>query len=311
MTVFDIDAPAAEEGSTSVAEAIYNGISRGVDTAEIKDGLSREKLSAFWDSFIEFCTTKGVDLLIALVVLFVGFYIVKRLTKHIRFSKRTEHLDPSVRTFFASFVSIGGKILIVITVCAIMGVPMSSVVAIIGSIGLAIGLALQGALANIAGGFVIMAFKPFKVGDYITANGDSGTVTDIGLFYTKIQTLNNSVIIVPNSTISNQTVKNDSAMPVRRYETTFSAAYGCDVDKVCAVLLKTASENAASVDAPAPNAFVSSHSDSAVIYTVQVWCRKEDYLALKESLAGEVKKAFDAEGIEIPFPQRVVHIDKP
>ena len=172
---------------------------------------------------------------------------------------------------------------------------------------LAIGLALQGSLANIAGGFVLVIAKPFAIGDFIISGDISGTVEEIGIFHTKIITIDNKRIVVPNSTISNATLVNATAMKTRRVDLTFTASYDNDIDKVERVLTEVCRAHRLVLDDPAPFARLSAHKDSALEYTVRAWCNTDDYWTVYFDLFRDVKNAFDKNGISIPYPQVDVH----
>ncbi len=255
----------------------------------------------------EFAVTYGGKLIGALILLIIGFKLIKILTRKLTTAKAFNKIDTSTRGFIASVIGVLLKVLVAITALAVLGVPMTSMIAVIGSCGLAIGLALQGSLSNIAGGFIILVFKPFSVGDFIMAGDISGTVEDIGIFHTKVLTPDNKRIIVPNSTISNATLTNVSALSTRRVDLTFTAAYDCDIDKVEKTLTAVCEAHEKVLKDPAVFARLSAHKDSALEYTVRVWCDAEDYWTVYFDLIKNVKLAFDKEGISIPYPQLDVH----
>lgn len=275
---------------------------------------SAEETSEYLTNLInllqEFAVTYGGKLIGALILLIVGFKLTKIITKKISKTKALNKIDQSTRGFIASVINVLLKVLVAITALAVLGVPMTSMIAVIGSCGLAIGLALQGSLANIAGGFIILVFKPFSVGDYVVAGGIEGTVEDIGIFHTKLLTVDNKRIVVPNSTISNATLTNVSALKERRVDLTFTASYDCDIDKVEKTLLSVISSHEKVLADPEPFARLSAHKDSALEYTVRAWCKAEDYWTVHFDLIKQVKLAFDKEGISIPYPQLSVHTDK-
>lgn len=255
----------------------------------------------------EFAVTYGGKLIGAILLLIIGFKLTSLLTKKIMSAKALSKMEASTKGFIGSILGVVLKVIIGITALAVLGVPMTSMIAVIGSCGLAIGLALQGSLSNIAGGFIILVFKPFSVGDFITAGEIVGTVEEISIFHTKVLTVDNKRIIVPNSTISNATLTNVSALKERRVDLTFTASYENDINKVEEVLLKVCENHALVLKAPAPFARLSAHKDSALEYTVRVWCKAEDYWTVYFDLIKEVKYAFDKENISIPYPQLVVH----
>lgn len=258
----------------------------------------------------EFAVTYGGKLIGALLLLIIGFKLTSLITKKIAAAKALNKIDASTRGFIQSVINVLLKCLVGITALAVLGVPMTSMIAVIGSCGLAVGLALQGSLSNIAGGFIILVFKPFSVGDYITSGEISGTVEDIGIFHTKVLTNDNRRIIVPNSTISNATLTNVSALSLRRVDLTFTASYNTDIDLVEKTLLSVCENHSMALSDPAPFARLSAHKDSALEYTVRVWCKADDYWALYFDLIRDVKYAFDKAGIEIPYPQVDVHTAK-
>lgn len=269
-----------------------------------------EYVHKLWAMLEEFAVTYGGKLIIALILLIVGFKLINFLTNKLISSKAMSKLETSARIFIKNLVSISTKILIGIVSLSVLGVPMTSIITVVGSCGLAVGLALQGSLTNIAGGFVLLLVKPFKVGDFIIEGDISGTVTEIGIFNTKIQTIDNKIVIIPNSTISNATVTNVTALDLRRVDLTFTAAYSDDIKTVENALLSVCDRNELILKDPAPFARVSGHKDSALEYTLRAWCKTDDYWSVYFDLHRDVKYAFDEKGITIPFPQLDVHEKK-
>lgn len=263
---------------------------------------------AILDKIAEFAMSAGVKLLISAVILIVGFKLTGFLVKKLKNRKVGAHTDETVRGFVVSFVSIALKVLIIVTVAAYLGVPMTSMVAVIGSAGVAIGLALQGGLSNIAGGLMIMIFRPFSVGDYISSSSGDGTVASIGIYHTTLVTPDCRRVVIPNSALTSSTVTNYSAEPSRRVDLDFSASYGDDIDKVRAAILSVANGIPQVLKDPAAEVMVAEHSDSAVKYRVRAWCKGEDYWTVYFALQENVKRAFDESGISIPFPQVDVHM---
>lgn len=257
------------------------------------------------DTLVGFATTMGARLIGALLVLIFGFIFINILCKKIRTSKK---MDAMLAKFLASFTNFGGKVIIVITAISIMGVEMTSVVAILASAGVAIGLALQGSLSNIAGGILLVIFKPFKVGDWITVDGHSGTVTDLNLFYTYLKTGDNAVVCIPNATSSNTSLVNVSVNDTRRVDFTVSVAYGTDVDYVKKLLLAIASSHDLALSDPAPLCRLSAFNESSLDFTLRVWVNSKDYWTVKFDINEDIDKVFKHENIEIPFPQVDVHI---
>ena len=251
-----------------------------------------------------------IQILFALLILIVGFRLVKVLMKKLSSGRLFSKLDPSVHSFLNNFIGIALKVLLIVTAASVLGVPMASIITLLGSAALAIGLSLQGSLSNLAGGVIILVFRPFKVGDYITCGEIAGTVTDIGIFYTHVTAVDNKVVIVPNAVITNASVTNFSANELRRLDLTFTTGYTSDIGQVKATLLAVADRHPHVLKDPAPMARLTAHGDSSLQFTCRVWVKSEDYWDVNFDLMEEVKKAFDEKGIQIPYPQLDVHISQ-
>ena len=296
----------APEIATELAENLQENIDALTDlpTSKAEAGVYLKNLLTMLE---EFAVTYGGKLIIALLILIVGFKIVNASTRKLGKAKGLAKLEAATKNFIINAINVVVKVIIGVTALAILGIPMSSIIAVIGSCGLAIGLALQGSLANIAGGFVLVIAKPFSIGDFITSGDISGTVEEIGVFHTKVITIDNKRIIVPNSTISNATLVNATAKQERRVDLTFTAAYDNDINKVEQVLKQTCRAHPLVLDEPEPFARLSAHKDSALEYTVRAWCKTDDYWTVYFDLIRDVKVAFDKNGVTIPFPQVDVH----
>lgn len=258
---------------------------------------------------LEFATSFGIKLLGAIIILVVGLKCTSWIAKLIRTSSKLDKLEVSLRSFLASFIKIALYIVLVITVAMILGVPATSFITILASCGVAIGLALQGSLSNFAGGLMILFFKPFKVGDYIEASGESGTVVEISVVYTELLTVDNKRITIPNGALTNSTIKNYSAEELRRVDLTFSVAYDSNDSKVKSLISDVIEAHPGALKDPEPFVRLSQHADSALVYTVRIWCNSADYWAVYFDVLENVKAAFDQNGITIPFPQMDVHIN--
>ncbi len=265
-------------------------------------------LKQIYTFLMEFATTWGAKLIGAVIVLLVGLKCIKVLAKWIHSSPKLNKLEDSLRSFLASFAKIALYIVLIITVAMILGVPATSFITILASCGVAVGLALQGSLSNFAGGLMILLFKPFRVGDYIEASGESGTVVEISVVYTELLTVDNKRITLPNGALTNSIIKNYSTEECRRVDLTFGAAYGCNVEKVKQIISDVVNAHELVLKDPAPFVRLSAHADSALTYTVRAWCKNADYWAVHFDLMEGVKAAFDQNGIAIPFPQVDVHI---
>lgn len=257
-----------------------------------------------------FTLDQGLRLIGAILLLIVGFKLIKFVIKLLLKSKWFTSLDLTVQHFIKIILDYALKIILIITVASIIGVPMTSMIAVMGSVGLAVGLALQGSLSNIAGGFIIFVFKPIAVGDFIIVGDNSGVVKDINLFYTIILTPDNKRTHIPNSLISNQIVTDVSAMPTRRIDLKFSVSYDSDIDKVRDILMHVASQNVLVLKDPEPIVYLAEHGDNALFFLLRVWCGNGDYWTVNFDLIENVKKEFDKNRIQIPFPQLDVHLDK-
>ena len=273
---------------------------------EIIKSIGVEKLTS---KLIEFATTSGFKLIAVIVMIIVGLKAIKWLKKWIRTSPRLDKIDSSLRSFAVSFISVVLYAILFITTLMILGVPATSFVAVLTTCAAAIGLALQGSLSNFAGGIMILLFKPFKIGDYIEAAGEAGVVSEISVVYTELLTLDNKRITIPNGTLTNSVIENYSSEELRRVDLTFNTSYKCDDETVKSVISKVIENNPKALKKPEPFVRLSAHSDSALTYTVRIWCKNADYWDVNFDTIENVKKAFDENGIEIPYNQLDVHIE--
>ena len=250
------------------------------------------------------------DLILAIILLVVGLWVVRFLNRMVRRFFMKKDYDPALETFLQSFINIALKVILAILVVTQLGVKTSSLVAMLGAAGLAIGLALQGSLANFAGGVLILLFKPFKIGDFISAQGVDGTVKEISIFHTKLNTFGNQVAIMPNGQLSNGNVINYNAEPIRRDNYTVGIGYGSNIKTAKEILLKICADNENILKEPAPEVYVGSLGDSSVNLSLRFWAKNENFWPAKFYVHEESKLRFDDAGIEIPFPQRVMHSSK-
>ena len=250
----------------------------------------------------------GLKLLASILLFIGGRLIIKSTVKALRNGKASQKMEPTVAHFLANFVNIVLYIILTATIIAIMGVPMASVIAAIASAGVAIGLALQGALSNFAGGIMILLFHPFRVGDFIEVDGFSGTVNDIDVFYTFLKTGDNKAVTVPNGSIMSNSVVNYSVNGTRRVDLDIGVAYGSDVDRVKTILLEEAFKHALILETPEPFCRLLEQGDSALTFTLRVWSETANYWQVRFDLLESIHKRLGVEGIEIPFPQIDVHV---
>lgn len=262
-----------------------------------------------WDFIWEQATAFGGKLILAVLALGIGLLLIKYLLRFLGKTFEAKNLDVSLRPFLLSLIKVTLWILLGITVASMLGAQMTSFIAILGSAGLAVGLALQGSLSNFAGGVLILLLKPFKVGDYIEAAGYSGAVEEIQMFYTILVTPDNKKIIVPNSNMSNSGTVNYSAKPLRRVDFTFGVGYDDDLGKVKNLLEEIAQADPLVLEVPAPLIVVAQHDASSVNLYYRVWCKTEDYWTVYFQTMERVKVAFDENNIGIPYPQMDVHLD--
>ncbi len=259
---------------------------------------------------LEFLSSWGIKLLIAIIIVIAGVKLIKFFSKWIKTSPKLDKVDPGLRSFLTSFSNIALYAVLIITVAMILGVPAASFITILASCGVAIGLALQGSLSNFAGGIMILLFKPFKIGDYISASGEEGTVKEISVVYTVIMTGDNKKITIPNGSLTNSVIKNYTCEDMRRVDLEFTTSYDCDIEKTKQVISEVIAHHPLALLTPEPLVRLAEHSDSALTYKARVWCKTEDYWTLNFDLIEGVKVAFDKNGIEIPYPQVDVHVTK-
>ncbi len=245
---------------------------------------------------------------IALVILLVGLWVAKR-AKSIAINVMNKRgVDPLLSSFLSSIAHILIVIFVVIAALGKLGIQTTSLIAVLGAAGLAVGLALQGTLSNFASGVIIIALRPFKVGDFVEAGGISGTVEGIQIFSTSLKTGDNKAIIVPNSAITGSIITNYSANDTRRVDMVFGIGYGDDIKKAKNILHKIIDEDDRILKEPAPVIAVSELADNSVNFIVRPWTRTADYSGVYRDTTEKVKLTFDEEGISFPFPQRDVHL---
>jgi len=274
---------------------------------QIQSYLEPSKLKQFLEQAYLLALEIGPNLIKAALIFFVGMYVVRFINRIVkRFFDRKDY-DETLETFLASFINISLKGVLFVLVITQLGVQSSSLVAVVGAAGLAVGLALQGSLSNFAGGVLILVFKPFKVGDYIEAQGVSGTVKEITIFTTKINTFGNQSAIIPNGDLSNHTIVNYNAEDLRRDKIEVGIGYSSNIKKAKEILLELCEKDESILNDPEPAVFVANLGDSSVDLSLRFWAKNEDFWAAHFDMLENLKGRFDEEGIEIPFPQRVVH----
>lgn len=267
-------------------------------------GLTKEN----WDQFIEWLWGFIPDLISAIIIFFVGVWVINIFSRALRKFFQKKDYDETLERFLYDLINIGLKILLVVLVVTQLGVQTSSLVAILGAAGLAIGLALQGSLSNFAGGVLILFFKPFKIGDYIEAQGVSGTVKEISIFTTKVNTFGNQLAVIPNGKISNGNIINYSAEERRRGKIEIGVSYESNIKEAKEILLDLVNTQEKVIQDPAPEIYVAELGDNAVTLSLRFWALNDDFWEVHFYTIEEAKKRLEDKGISIPFPQRDVHL---
>lgn len=262
------------------------------------------------DKIQDLIITYGSKLVIGLLILIVGLWIIGMVVKGFKKVLVARNIDPTLIPFLVSMIGVTLKIMLVISVITYMGVNMTSFIAVLGAAGLAVGMALSGTLQNFAGGVILLILRPFKVGDFIEAQGYSGIVQEIQIFNTILLTPDNKTIIIPNGGLSTGAMTNYSAQSTRRVDFTFGIGYGDDIDKARDIIYEVISRHEKVLTDPAPFVAVVEHGDSSVNLVTRIWVNSPDYWNVYFFMMEFVKKEFDKQGVSIPFPQRDVHIIK-
>ena len=269
--------------------------------------METELTKDMMSSLIEIGSSIGISLLMALAIIIIGRQLVKLVLRLITVALEKSNVEDTVRIFVTNLLNTLLMILVFIAAINQLGIETTSIIAVLGAAGLAIGLALQGSLANFAAGILIVIYRPYKVGDYIEAGNHAGTVKDIQIFSTVLKTPDNKIVVVPNGSIMNGSIVNYSDQDTRRVDLIISCSYEDDIDKVRSVLEGILKKEKRILKDPKPQIAVAELADSSVNFIFRPWVKRTDYLPVYYSLLEEVKKRFDKEGISIPYPQSDVH----
>lgn len=270
--------------------------------------VTDDAVAKITDTLLNWCLNTGIKVLIALVVLFISFRIVTVISRKIAKKGDKDKYDKTVMKTLAYLFNIGLKVVIAICLVGYVGIDTSGLTALVASFGVCIGLAVNGALSNVAGGVLIIVTRPFKIDDFIEAQGVCGTVEDIHMVCTKLRTPDNKVVYLPNGALSSGNIINYSEKDTRRVDFTFSIAYDADFEKAKAIVLDLLVNHELTLDDPAPFVRVSEHGASSINITARAWVKSADYWTVNFDTIEAVKKAFDENGIEIPFDQLDVHV---
>lgn len=265
--------------------------------------MNQDKLMDYLEQALNWCVQKVGSILVTLIFVYIGFRLLKAFQKFFKKSLQKANIEPGVITFLVSFVNIALKIVILLSAAANLGFQVTSVITLLGSAGVALGLALQGSLSNLAGGVLILVLKPFRVGDYIVedSKGKEGTVIAIDIFYTKLLTPDNRVVVIPNGTLSNTSLTNVSKEAKRRLDLTMSVDYAQDIKEAKSVIYDVLSKNEKVLEQEPISIFLQSFDASAIVMGIRFWVKTEDYWDVKWELQEQFKEAFDENGISIPY----------
>lgn len=274
---------------------------------ELAQSAQNVNLEKVIQQIITFSVDAGKSILLAAVIFIAGRFLISVINRLVAQMMERRKIDATIQSFLRSFINILLTILLLISVVSALGVNTTSFAALLASAGVAIGMALSGNLQNLAGGLIILLFKPYKVGDYIDAQGVSGTVKEIQIFHTVLTTPDNKIIYVPNGSLSSGSVTNYSLSALRRVDWTIGVEYGTEIEKVRQTALDLIKKDSRILTVPAPFIALSALADSSVNITIRVWTKNEDYWGVFFDMNQNIYEVFNKEGIAFPFPQVTVH----
>ncbi len=286
-------------------------VNEALNVPEAISGIASLTVSDIYDAVTSFALTFVIKLVQIALIWFVGRWLGRRLINIVKAVMDRRAGNETVRGFLLSLIDVVIMLVLLIIIIGVIGIDTSSFIALFASAGVAVGMALSGTLQNFAGGVIILLFRPFKVGDFIEAQGVSGTVKEIQIFNTLVHTGDNKVILLPNGPVSTGIINNYSREPKRRLDFTFSIAYGDDYEKAKEVLLRLVKEDSRVLDNPAaPFVALSALGASSIDITVRVWCKQEDYWGIKFDLNKKVYEIFPKEGLNFPYQTLTLHVEK-
>ena len=274
---------------------------------EVIEAVKTGKMDEFIEQIIILGTEAGKSILLAAIVAVIGYYIVRLINNMVARILERRNVEPTVQTFLKSFVNITLLILLILTVVSTLGVNTTSLAALLASAGLAVGMALSGNLQNLAGGIILLLFKPYKVGDYIEAQGVSGTVKAIQIFHTILTTPDNKELFIPNGALSSGNITNYSKNDLRRVDMVVSVEYGTDTEKVKQVTQELLRSDSRILKDPAPFVAVNELGDNGVFFSIRVWVNGSDYWNVFFDTNERIYNEFNKQGIGFPFPQIQIH----
>lgn len=279
-----------------------------IESSEVLENIDIEVIQKHLDTFIDLAITFSTKMLVAVLVLWITTWIVKRIVKLVDMGMTARKVEVTLHKFLLSIINIALRTISIIIFASMIGIETASLIALLGAAGLAIGLALQGSLANFAGGIIILFFRPFKAGDVIEAQGFEGTIHEIQIFNTIMITYDNRKVFIPNGLLSNGCLVNDFTQKVRRVDMKFGVSYSDSIPKVKEVIKSVLDADERVLKKPAADIWLAEHGDSSINFFVRPWVKSDDYWPAYFGIHEEMKLAFDREGISIPFPQRDVHM---
>lgn len=279
-------------------------------TAEATEKTSSSPInwSQVWSAVVEWCLTTGIKVILAIIIMIISFKIINFITKRITKRLEKRQADATLSRVLVNVTRLSLKIVVLLCLIGFLGVQTSSIAAVLASLGVGIGLAVQGTLSNFAGGVILIIMRPFKLGDFITAQGEKGFVEDIKLFYTVIRTTDNRVVYVPNGSLANGVIVNNSVKETRRVDIVMSISYDSNVELAKNLLLKCMNNNDLVLKDEPLFAEVTEYADSSINITTRCWVKNPDYWTVNFALLKEYKNAFDENHIRIPYNQLDVNI---
>ena len=303
----------AENGAETAAEVVKESPLAIHSVEDVREGVEQLfsiDYAGLVDKLLEGALVVALKVVAALALYYIGRWAVRRVMRIMDRVYEKKSVEKSLRSFLSGVVKVLLYIVIVLVVVQVLGINTTSLVAMLASAGLAIGMALSGTLQNFAGGVMILLLRPYRIGDYIDAQGEEGTVRKIGLFSTEINTNDNRIIYIPNSTISTSVIDNYSTQEMRRVDWTISVEYGTDPAKLRQVVTEMLKSDSRVVADPAPSVFLVTLADSSVNFSARAWCKNVDYWGLKFDIQERIYVELPKSGINFPFPQLDVNIKK-
>lgn len=264
---------------------------------------------AVLSTVLNWLATTGIKFVIGLIVMLIAFKVIDVLAKKINKAMTKKNVDETITRVSTGAIKVAAKLLVAVLFVGFIGIETASISACIATLGVGISLAVQGTLSNFAGGVIIILMRPFKLGDFITSGGESGTVEDIKLFYTHVVTVDNRMIYIPNGTLANNVIVNASVKDTRRLDITMSVAYESDTELACKLIREVCERNEKIFKDPAPFVTIAAYAASSIDIVCRTWCNKGDYWDNNFYLLNEIKKEFDKNGIVIPYNQLDVHVN--